>query len=45
MPDYFASARGSYKSLACQKLCIIKLILLWPDTAQLKNSTKILISR
>ena len=31
---YFARARGVYKSPACRNLCIIKLLLLWPDTGQ-----------
>ena len=34
MPDYFASARRTYKSLACWNLCTITLLLLWPDTWQ-----------
>ena len=34
MPDYFASARGAYKSPACRNLCIFTLLLLWPDTGQ-----------
>ena len=32
MPDYFASAREAYKSLACRNLCTIMLLLLRPDT-------------
>ena len=42
---YFARARGVYKSPACPNLCIIKLLLLWPDTGQHRRSAKILISR
>ena len=34
MPDYFASARGADKSLACPYLCIIMLLLLCPDAGQ-----------
>ena len=45
MPDYFASARGAYKSPACRNLCIYTLLLLWPDTGQHRSSAKILISR
>ena len=45
MPDYFASARGAYKSPACQNLCIFTLLLLWPDTGQHRSPAKILISR
>ena len=32
LPDYFASAREAYKSLACRNLCTITLLLLCPDT-------------
>ena len=32
LPDYFASAREAYRSLACQYLRTITLLLLWPDT-------------
>ena len=32
LPDYFASAREAYKSLACQNLCAITLLLLWRDS-------------
>ena len=32
MPDYFASAREVYKSLACRNLCTVTLLLLCPDT-------------
>ena len=32
LPDYFASARETYKSLACRNLCTITLLLLCPDT-------------
>ena len=32
LPDYFASAREAYKSLACRNLCAITLLLLCPDT-------------
>ena len=42
---YFARARGVYKSPVCPNLCIIKLLLLWPDTGQHRRSAKILISR
>ena len=45
MPDYFSSARGAYKPLACQNLCIITLLLLWPGTGQQRGSAKILISQ
>ena len=45
LPDYFASAREAYKSLACRSLCTITLLLLCPDTGQHRSSTKILISR
>ena len=45
MPDYFVSAREAYESLARRHLCIIKLLLLWPDTGQHRGSAKILISR
>ena len=42
---YFVRARGAYKSPACRNLCIVKLLLLWPDTGQHRSSAKILISR
>ena len=45
MPLYFARARGAYKSPACRNLCIITLLLLWPDPGQHGSSAKILISR
>ena len=45
MPLYFARARGAYKSPACRNLCIITLLLLWPDPGQHRSSAKILISR
>ena len=45
LPNYFASAREAYKSLACRNLCTITLLLLWPDTGQHRSSAKILISR
>ena len=32
LPDYFASAREAYKSLACRNLCTMTLLLLCPDT-------------
>ena len=32
LPDYFASAREAYKSLACRNLCTLTLLLLWADT-------------
>ena len=32
LPDYFATAREAYKSLACRNLCTITLLLLCPDT-------------
>ena len=32
LPDYFASAREAYKSLACRNLCTIMLLLLCPDS-------------
>ena len=32
LPDYYASAREAYKSLACRNLCTITLLLLCPDT-------------
>ena len=32
LPDYFASVREAYKSLACRNLCTITLLLLCPDT-------------
>ena len=32
LPDYFASAREAYKSLACRNLCAITLLLLCSDT-------------
>ena len=32
LPDYFASAREAYKSLACRNLCTIMLLLLCSDT-------------
>ena len=34
LPDYFASAREAYKSLACRNVCTITLLLLCPDTGQ-----------
>ena len=51
LPDYFASAREAYKSLACRNLCTYVVIVLsgyWascPDTGQHSSSAKILISR
>ena len=32
LPDYFASAREAYKSLACRNLCTITFLLLCADT-------------
>ena len=32
LPDYLASAKEAYKSLACRNLCTITLLLLCPDT-------------
>ena len=32
LPDYFATAREAYKSLACRNLCTITLLLLCLDT-------------
>ena len=32
LPDYFASAREAYESLACRNLCTVTLLLLCPDT-------------
>ena len=32
LPDYFASAREAYKSLACRNLYTVTLLLLCPDT-------------
>ena len=32
LPDYFATAREAYKSLACRNLCTITLLLFCPDT-------------
>ena len=32
LPDYFASAREAYKTLACRNLCTITFLLLWSDT-------------
>ena len=46
MPDYFTSARGAYKSLACRNFCIITLLLLLlPDTGQHRSSARVLNSQ
>ncbi|CAH3029151.1 unnamed protein product [Porites evermanni] len=45
LPDYFASAREAYQSLACRNLCTITLLLLCPYTGQHRSSAKVLISR
>ena len=45
LPNYLASAREAYKSLACRNSCTITLLLLWPDTGQNRRSAKTLISR
>ena len=37
MRDHFASGRGAYNSLAWRNLCIITLLLLWPDLGQLSG--------
>ena len=49
LPDYFASAREAYKSLACRNLCTIIFEsgywTSYPDTGQHRSSAKMLISR